>query len=173
MRDMRRWLAHSVAAMAVISGLIASPALPAPPAAAAVTPIGKLGDVLRIDYMGIVADVAVTAVDLSEIPPGFGRAPLGPRYEVYRGNVNVHIVKAPNPFITSIVFSFRGVTPIADAYQPRNSDSPDALQYALHNAPPGASVSGGVWWDVYRDLITNVVLLDKVTGTHLAQWNLN
>jgi hypothetical protein len=29
-----------------------------------------------------------------------------------------------------------------------------------------------VWWDVYRDLVTNVVLLDKVTGYHLAQWNL-
>ena len=36
--------------------------------------------------------------------------------------------------------------------------------------PP--TVNGNVWWDTYRDPVTNVVLLDKVTGTHLAQWNL-
>ena len=39
------------------------------------------------------------------------------------------------------------------------------------NAPPGSTVSGGVWWDCYRDLVSNVVLLDKITGQHLAQWN--
>lgn len=169
MRGMRRWFVLLVAAVAVLSGPVATPA---PSARAALTPIGKLGDVLRIDYMNIVADVAVISVDLDDVSPGLGRAPLGPRYQVYRGGVNVHIVKAPNPFITSIVFDFNGVTPIADAYKPRNVDAPDTLQYALQNAPPGASVSGGVWWGVYRDLVTNVVLLDKVKGTHLAQLNL-
>jgi hypothetical protein len=28
-----------------------------------------------------------------------------------------------------------------------------------------------VWWDCYRDLVSNVVLVDKITGQHLAQWN--
>jgi hypothetical protein len=28
-----------------------------------------------------------------------------------------------------------------------------------------------VWWDCYRDLVSNVVLIDKKTGYHLAQWN--
>ena len=166
---MRRWLVLMVAGLAVLTGVAVSPT---PQARAGNAPIGRLGDVLRVDYMGIVADVAVTSVDLSDIPPGFGRAPLGPRYEVYRANVTVHVIKAATPSITSIVFEFNGVTPIADAYKPRNSDSPDDLRAALQNAPAGATVSGGVWWDVYRDLVTNVVLLDRVTGTHLAQWNL-
>jgi hypothetical protein len=57
-------------------------------------------------------------------------------------------------------------------HEPRNSDAPDALQYAIQNVPAGATVNGGVWWDCYRDLVSNVVLVDKVTGFHLAQWNL-
>lgn len=169
MRSMRRWFVLTVAGMAVLTGVLVSPA----PTASAIAPIGRLGDVLRVSYMSIVADVAVTSVDLVDIPPGFGYPPRGPRYQVYRGGVTVNVIKAPNPFITSIVFDFNGVTPIADAYKPRPTDAPDDLRAALQNAPPGATVSGGVYWDVYRDLVTNVVLLDKVTGTHLAQWNLN
>jgi hypothetical protein len=168
MRGMRRCLVLMVAGMAVLAGVLVAPA----PTASAVAPIGRLGEVLHVDYMSIVADVAVTGVDLVDIPPGFGYPPRGPRYQVYRANVTVHVIKAPNPFITSIVFDFQGVTPIADAYKPRPTDAPDDLRVALQNAPPGATVSGGVYWDVYRDLVTNVVLLDKVTGTHLAQWNL-
>ncbi|TPG37434.1 hypothetical protein [Mycolicibacterium hodleri] len=165
---MRRWFVMMVAGMALMAGILASPA----PRAFAMAPIGKLGDVLHVDYMSIVADVAVTSVDLVEVPPGFGYPPRGPRYQVYRANVTVHVIKAPNPFITSIVFDFNGVTPIADAYKPRPTDAPDDLRAMLQNAPVGSTVSGGVYWDVYRDLVTNVVLLDKVTGTHLAQWNL-
>jgi hypothetical protein len=164
---MRRWLVLLVAGLAM-TGVLASPA----PRASAVAPIGRLGEVLRVDYMSIVADVAVTSVDLVDVPPGFGYPPRGPRYQVYRANVTVHVIKAPNPYITSIVFDFNGVTPIADAYKPRPTDVPDDLRAVLQNAPPGSTVSGGVYWDVYRDLVTNVVLLDKVTGTHLAQWNL-
>ncbi len=66
---------------------------------------------------------------------------------------------------------FKGVTPTGDAYEPRNSDAPDALQYAILNLPAGATANGGVWWDCYRDLVSNVVLVDKKTGIHLAQWN--
>ncbi|MDX1890669.1 hypothetical protein [Mycolicibacterium sp. 050158] len=164
---MRRWLVLLVAGLAM-TGVLAAPA----PRASAVAPIGRLGEVLRVDYMSIVADVAVTSVDLVDVPPGFGYPPRGPRYQVYRANVTVHVIKAPNPYITSIVFDFNGVTPIADAYKPRPTDVPDDLRAVLQNAPPGSTVSGGVYWDVYRDLVTNVVLLDKVTGTHLAQWNL-
>jgi hypothetical protein len=29
-----------------------------------------------------------------------------------------------------------------------------------------------VYWDCYRDLVTNVVLIDKKTGVRLAQWNM-
>ena len=62
-------------------------------------------------------------------------------------------------------FVFKGVTPTGDAYEPRNSDAPDALQYAMLNVPAGATVNGGVWWDCYRDLVSNVVLIDKMTGS--------
>jgi hypothetical protein len=37
--------------------------------------------------------------------------------------------------------------------------------------PAGATATGGVWWDFYRDLVSIVVLIDKVTGLHLGQWN--
>jgi hypothetical protein len=50
---------------------------------------------------------------------------------------------------------------MGDAYEPRNSDAPDALQHAMLNVPAGATVSGGVWWDCYRDLVSNVVLVES------------
>ena len=62
-------------------------------------------------------------------------------------------------------FSFDGVTPFADAYKPRPSDAPDALDNVLVNAPNGAIVRGEVYWDAYRDPVSTVVLLDKKTGT--------
>lgn len=77
----------------------------------------------------------------------------------------------PAPYAIGLAFSFKGVTPTGDAYEPRNSDAPDALQYAMLNVPAGATVNGGVWWDCYRDLVSNVVLVDKKTDVHLAQWN--
>ena len=69
-------------------------------------------------------------------------------------------------------FAFNGVTPYADAYQPKNTDAPDELMAALVNAPAGATVNGAVYWQVYRALVTNVVLLDRKSGEHLAQWNI-
>ena len=44
--------------------------------------------------------------------------------------------------------------PYADAYTPKNTDALDALQYALQNAPPGATVNGAVYWQMYRALVT-------------------
>jgi hypothetical protein len=67
---------------------------------------------------------------------------------------------------------FDGVTPFGDAYKSRASDAPDALDAALANAPTGSIVRGGVYWEAYRHPVSTVVLLDKKTGYHLAQWNL-
>jgi len=164
-----RWLVSLIAAMTVVAGFVA------PEAAAEVNPIGNLGDTLRVEFKGIVADVTVHDVVPTDAPPGY--TPTGSprwRYEggPWKALVTVHVVQAPNPFITSIAFSFQGVTPYADAYAPKNTDAPDALQYALQNAPPGATVDGAVYWQVYRALVTNVVLINPQTGTHLAQWNI-
>lgn len=162
----RSWLST---ALAVLTLLALSAA---PPAAAVDAPIGRIGDTLRVHANGIDADVTVTAPTLSEIPPGFGYPPRPPRQQVYAATVTVHAVTVPNPAAMATVFSFRGVTPTGDAYLPRNSDAPDALQYALQNAPQGSTVGGRVFWDCYRDLVSTVVLLNPRTGEHLAQWNL-
>jgi hypothetical protein len=164
-----RWLVSLIAAMAVVAGFVA------PAAAAEVTPIGNLGDTLRVEFKGIVADVTVHDVLPTDPPAGY--TPTGsPRWRdqggPWKALVTVHVVQAPNPFVTSIAFSFQGVTPYADAYPPKSTDAPDALQYALQNAPPGATVNGAVYWQVYRALVTNVVLINPQTGTHLAQWNI-
>jgi len=164
-----RWLVSLIAAMTVVAGFVA------PSAAAEVSPIGNLGDTLRVEFKGIVADVTVHDVVPTDAPPGY--TPTGsPRWRneggPWKALVTVHVVQAPNPFITSIAFAFNGVTPYADAYGPKNTDAPDALQYALQNAPPGATVNGAVYWQVYRALVTNVVLINPQTGTHLAQWNI-
>jgi len=162
---MRRWFVLLVAAMVTVTGLVAAPASAAP------TPIGRLGDTLQINLKGLVADIPVASLAPSPIPPGFGSPPRPPRHEVWRAEVIVHSIQVPTPYAQAITYQFRGVTATGDAYEPRNTDAPDALQFALNNAPAGSTVSGGVWWDCYRDLITNVVLIDKITGQHLAQWN--
>lgn len=162
---MGRWFVLLVAVMAVAAGVTAAPA------SAVEAPIGRLGETLRVQFKGLVADVAVTSIDPSEVPPGFGYPPRAPRYQVFRGNVTITPAQLPTPFAMGITFSFRGVTPTGDAYEPRNSDAPDALQYGMQAAQVGKTFSGGVWWDCYRDLVSNVVLIDKITGQHLAQWN--
>jgi hypothetical protein len=103
--------------------------------------------------------VTVHDIQPSDVPPGFGYPPRAP------------LVETPAPYAAGLAFVFKGVTPTGDAYEPRNSDAPDALQYSILNLPTGATASGGVWWDCYRDLVSNVVLIDKKTGFHLAQWN--
>jgi hypothetical protein len=113
-------------------------------------PIGHLGDTLRVDTGKILADVTVSSVQPVDPPPGFGYNRVGV------------------PFQMLTDFTFDGVTPFADAYKSRPSDAPDALT----NAPAGSVVRGGVYWEAYRDPVSNVVLLDKKTGVHLAQWNL-
>lgn len=147
----------------------------APHASADGTPIGRIGDTLRVNAKGIVADVTVHDVLPSEVPPGWGwngsprwRAQGGP----WRAPVTIHAVETPAPHSMGTAFTFSGVTPYADAYTSKHTDAPDALDTALLNAPAGSTVNGAVYWDVYRAHVTNVVLLDAKSGEHLAQWNL-
>jgi hypothetical protein len=141
-------------------------------------PIGHIGDTLRVDTGTYVADITVSSVEPCDPPPGFGYTRSGvpvksyPGSSVNRADVIVRAVRVPNPYVLATNFSFDGVTPYADAYKPRTSDAPDALDNVLVNAPQGAIVRGEVYWDAYRDPVSNVVLLDRKTGQHLAQWNL-
>jgi hypothetical protein len=170
MRHMRRGL---LVVLGVLSALLLSTATIPVPAIAADAPIGRIGDTLRVqDARGVIADVTVLPVALSPIPPGFGYPPRAPRHQVYKAPVVVQTVQAPNPSTMAVSFQFRGVTPTGDAYEPRNTDAPDDLRAALITAPQGATVGGAVYWDCYRDLVSTVVLIDKQTGYHLAQWNL-
>ena len=162
---MRRCFVLLVAALVAAAGFVAAPASAEP------TPIGRLGETLQINFKGLVADITVHSIDPSPIPPGFGYPPRPPRNEVWRAWVTVHTIATPSPFAQAITYSFRGVTPTGDAYEPRNTDAPDALQHALTDAPAGSTVSGAVFWDCYRDLPSNVVLVDKYSGARLAQWN--
>ncbi|MCW2691013.1 MAG: hypothetical protein JWR37_5903 [Mycobacterium sp.] len=160
----------------VIAGLMAVVAIGvAPHALAGDAPIGRLGDTLRVEFNGIIADVTVHDVLPSDIPPGWtwNGSPRW-RYEggPWRAAVTVHAVQVPNPYKMALSFAFDGVTPFADAYAPKHTDAPDALEAALMNAPQGSTVNGAVYWHVYRDLVSNVVLLNPQTGVHLAQWNL-
>lgn len=163
---MRRWFLGAFAVIAIVGALVAAPA------SAGETPIGALGDTLRVQTGDFTADVTVNSVLPSDIPPGWGYPPRWPRSQVTRAQVTVTVVDAPTPYFLSSRLSFRGVSQTGDQYVPRSTDAPDALQYALLNAPQGATVSGGVWWDSYRDLVTNVLLIDTKTGFKLAQWNI-
>lgn len=171
MRPMRRWL---IVLVGIVSALVltAAPA-PAVPAEAGVnTAIGRVGDTLRVQDGDLIADITVAGVTPSEVPPGFGYPPRPPRQQVWRANVVVQAIRVPNPSAMAVYLQFRGVTPTGDAYEPRNTDAPDDLRAALLNAPQGSTVGGAVFWDCYRDLVNHVVLIDKRTGYHLAQWDL-
>lgn len=132
---MPRWFAHTFTAM-----VLAVTALVAPPAASAEgTPIGNLGQTLRVETAnGIVADVTVHDVLASEVPPGWGWNG-SPRWRAqgspWRAPVTITTIKAPNPYAMALAFTFNGVTPYADAYAPKHTDAPNALEAALRNAP--------------------------------------
>ena len=179
---MRRQMLTALSALAVAlaTALATVCAGVAPRAAAFDSPIGQIGDTLRVDFDDpsfgrIVADVTVHDVLPTDVPPGWGwngtprwRAQGGP----WRAPVTVHAVQVPSRYAMAVAFTFDGLTPYDDAYASKHTDAPDALETALLNAPPGSTVNGGVYWDVYRGLVTNVVLVNPKTGQHLAQWNL-
>jgi hypothetical protein len=152
---------------AVLFGVQAAPA----PAHAADAPIGRIGDTLRVQDGDVIADVTVLPIALSEVPPGWGYPPRAPRHEVYKAQVVVQAIRVPNQSKMAVAFQFRGVTATGDAYEPRNTDAADDLRAALTHATSGSTVGGAVYWDCYRDLVSTVVLIDKKSGLHLAQWN--
>lgn len=174
---MHRRLVVLTTLLVVAAGLFAVGSA-APRAWAGDAPIGHIGDTLRVNTSSYVADVTVSDVVPVPPPPGFGYNRSGvpiksfPGSTVTRAEVTIRAIQVPNSFIMAKYFSFNGVTPFADAYKPRPSDAPDALDTALANAPQGATVRGGVYWEAYRDPVSTVVLLDRKTGQHLAQWNL-
>jgi len=173
----RRWLIV-LSSSVVAAASVAAVGVTAPRARAGDAPIGRIGDTLRVDTGTYVADVTVSSVQPCDPPPGFGYTRSGvpvksfPGSTVERADVTIQAVRVPNSYVMATDFSFDGVTPFADAYKPRTSDAPEALDNVIVNAPQGSIVRGEVYWDAYRDLVSNVVLLDKKTGQHLAQWNL-
>ena len=152
---------------------------PHPARRAGDAPIGHIGDTLRVDTGTYVADVTVSSVAPCDPPPGFGYTRSGvpiksfPGSTVNRADVTVRAVRVPNSFIMATNFSFDGVTPFADAYKPRNlRRARRAGQRAGAMRRRGRSCAAAVYWDAYRDPVSIVVLLDRKTGQHLAQWNL-
>lgn len=184
---MYRWFVALVTALATsfvaLLGGGAAGSLPtaaAGPTTTAEAPIGRLGDTLRVQledeaFGKFVADVTLHDVVPSEIPPGWGWNG-SPRWRAqgapWRANITVHPIQVPNPYILAAAVTFNGVTPGADSYVSKHTDAPDALDVVLTNAPAGSTVTGGVYWDVYRGLVTHVVMLSRSNGIHLAQWNL-
>jgi hypothetical protein len=174
---MHRWLIV-LSTFFIAAASITAIGISAPRAWAGDAPIGHLGDTLRVDTGTYVADITVSSVQPCDPPPGFGYTRSGIPVKSFEGSsvnradVIIRAVRVPNAYIMATNFSFDGVTPYADAYKPRTSDAPDALDNVLVNAPQGAIVRGEVYWDAYRDPVSNVVLIDKKTGEHLAQWNL-
>jgi hypothetical protein len=164
--------------LVVLIAVCAATVVAVPRASAGDAPIGHLGDTLRVETGKIIADVTVSSVQPVDPPPGLGYNRVGvpvksfPNSAVVRADVAIHAITVPNPHQMLTDFTFDGVTPFADAYKSRPSDAPDALDSALTNAPAGSTVHGGVYWEAYRDPVSNVVLLEKKTGVHLAQWNL-
>lgn len=163
--------------LALLIGLMTTAAIAgASPAVAADAPIGRLGDTLRIETTsGIIADVTVHDVAPTAVPPGWTwtghpgwREDGGP----WRAGVTVHVIKSPNPYALAVRVTFNGVAPMGDAYVSKHTYAPDSLENLLANAPAGSTVTGGVYWHVYRAHITNVMARDTLNNEHLAQWNL-
>ncbi|MEB3022541.1 hypothetical protein [[Mycobacterium] crassicus] len=178
---MHRWILALITSVATALAALTAPAAGyATPTTNPEAPIGRLGDTLRIQYKDeafgpIVADVTVHDVVPSEIPPGWGENG-SPRWRnqggPWRANVTVHPISVPNSYIMAASTTFNGVTPGGDAYVSKHTDDPTTLDALLTNAPAGSTVTGGVYWDVYRGLVTHVTMLSRNTGLRLAQWNL-
>src|SRR4051795_887810 len=134
---MRRCFVLLVALLAAVAGFVA------PPALAEGSPIGNLHDTLRVNFKGIVADVTVHDVLPVDPPPPGYEATGSPRWinqgGPWKALVTIHVIETPTPFAMARWLSFDGVTPYADAYQPKNTDAPDELQRALATAPAGAT----------------------------------
>jgi hypothetical protein len=164
--------------LVVLVTVIAATVVGVPRASAGDAAIGHLGDTLRVDTGKYIADGTVSSVQPVDPPPGFDYNRVGipvksfPNSAVMRADMAIHAIRVPTPYQMLTDLTFDGVTPFGDAYKSRASDAADTLDAALANAPTGSIVRGGVYWQAYRDPVSTVVLLDKKTGYHLAQWNL-
>ena len=125
---MRRCFVVLVALLAAVASFVA------PAASAEGTPIGNLGDTLRVEFKGIVADVTVHDVIAHRSPAGLPRdgfAAVDQRRRPVEGPGHRPHDPGAQPLRDGHrAFAFDGVTPYADAYTPKNTDAPDALQYA-------------------------------------------
>ena len=104
MRNMHRWFALLVGLLTVVTVGLGPAIIPA--SAAGDAPIGNLGDTLRVESEGIVADVTVRDVLPTDPPPGY--TPNGsPRWRneggPWRAGVTVHAVQAPNPHAMAVI----------------------------------------------------------------------
>ncbi|ALR14196.1 hypothetical protein MYCSP_13430 [Mycobacteroides saopaulense] len=134
-----------------------------------ITPIGHIGETLHFDYGTIGADVTVHNIEPTGVPAGM--AP--PRGIIWKANVTIRPTKVPNAYALLMALKLGGISPeTGDAYEPQRTDEPDDLNYALRNAPQGSTVSGAVYWDVYRGPVRHIVLRSAQTQVHLAQWDL-
>ncbi len=112
----------------------------APPSAAAVTPIGNLGETLRVEFEDFVADVTVHDVLPAPVPPGWGwngspalaraERPVARQCDGAR-HLRTQSVQA------GAVHHLQRRDPYADAYSSKHTDAPDVLEKVLLNAPPG------------------------------------
>ena len=109
---MRRCFVVLTALLVVVAGFLS------PPASAEGTPIGNIGDTLRVNFKGIVADVTVHDVLPVDPPPPGYVATGSPRWinqgGPWKALVTVHTIQAPTPFATAKEFAFDGVTPVVD-----------------------------------------------------------
>ena len=67
----------------------------------------------------------------------------------------VHAIKMPVPYAMGLSFVFKGVTPTGDAYEPRNSDAPDALQRQFRTCPqvrPSTAACGGTAIEIWSPM---------------------
>ncbi|WP_083335855.1 DUF1942 domain-containing protein [Mycobacteroides saopaulense] len=134
-----------------------------------ITPIGHIGETLHFDYGTIGADVTVHNIEPTGVPAGM--AP--PRGIIWKANVTIRPTKVPNAYALLMALKLGGISPeTGDAYEPQRTDEPDDLNYALRNTPQGSTVSGAVYWDVYRGPVRHIVLRSAQTQVHLAQWDL-
>ncbi|OLT72676.1 exported alanine and valine rich protein [Mycolicibacterium phlei] len=134
-----------------------------------VAPIGHIGETLHFDYGTIGADVTVHNIEPTGVPAGM--AP--PRGIIWKAYVTIRPTKVPNAYALLMALKLGGISPeTGDAYEPQRTDEPDDLNYALRNAPQGSTVSGAVYWDVYRGPVRHIVLRSSQTQVHLAQWDL-
>ena len=142
-----------------------------PARAAGDAPIGHIGDTLRVDTGTYIADVTVSSVAPCDPPPGFGYTrERRSGQKLSRQHRRARRRDRPRGQGAQSVSSWPPTS--ASTESPRSPTPtsreppmpPTRWTPSLGNAPNGAIVRGGVYWDAYRDPVSNVVLLDQQDG---------